>query len=360
MPSSAKTTPDKLFKRDLIKLGWVLGALAAAAAVFVVNPTLSSPTLLSIVFTLIVSPWVTALERRGIPRTASIALIFLITGLLMAVLGVWVVQNVASEWDSFRSKAPLYFAESVRRLQHLEGEWRRRLPLLEGQDLTRKLVAWGETFGRESLAGVPSIVGNILSWMFLVPVLTFFMLNDGLALKKRVFGLVPNRFFEPTFMVTSKIIHALSDYLRAKIVEAFLVGLMTTLGLYLVDSPYALLFGILAGITNIIPYLGPVLGAVPGLAVVWFDPTKSGLFWPVLAVYGIANLVDTVFIFPVLVAKLVNLHPLVLIAAVILGQQFGGLVGMLVSIPVASAIKVVFGELYATLYQPYGSRDIGR
>ncbi|MCC7440813.1 MAG: AI-2E family transporter [Bdellovibrionales bacterium] len=353
--SSEKTAQDRHLRRDLIKLSWVLGALAAAGAVFVANPTLSTPTLLSIVFTMILSPWVTSLERRGIPRAASIALIFAAVGAFLAVLGVWGAQTISAEWGSFREKAPLYFEESVKRVQSLEAEWKARLPLLEGQDLTSKLVAWGQGFGQGFLRAAPAVVGDLLAWMFLVPILTFFMLNDGLNLKKRLFSLVPNRFFEPTFMMTSKILSSVSDYIRAKLVEAFLVGLMTTAGLLLVGAPYALLFGVLAGVTNIIPYLGPILGAVPALAVVWFDPTKGHLLWQVLAVYGGANIMDTVFIFPVLVAKLVNLHPLVLIAAVIVGGQYGGLVGMLISIPIASAVKVVLSELHATLYH-YGPR----
>jgi putative permease len=81
------------------------------------------------------------------------------------------------------------------------------------------------------------------------------------------------------------------------------------------------------------------------------DSSNPGLVWSVLLVYGIANAVDMLVIFPVVVAKLVNLHPLLLIAVVAIGQRYYGLVGMLISVPVAAAIKVIVQQIYFTVYE---------
>jgi putative permease len=190
----------------------------------------------------------------------------------------------------------------------------------------------------------------------LVPPLTFVMLNEGRSLRQRFFQLVPNRFFESFFLVSHQITAAISDYLRAKLVEALLVGVMTTAGLLLIDAPYALVLGIVAGITNIIPYAGPVLGLVPALLAVLFDHSGQGLLWPVLIVYVVANVIDTVVIFPLVVAKLVNLHPFLLIAVVAIGQRYYGLVGMLVSTPIATACKVILTEIHTAIYEQRPSR----
>jgi putative permease len=152
-------------------------------------------------------------------------------------------------------------------------------------------------------------------------------------------------------MITTDIVNSISDYIRAKLIEAILVGTMVMVGLALVRAPYAVVLGVVAGVTNIVPYLGPILGAIPACLLVLFDQNQNTLVIPVLLVYVIANLIDTVVIFPLVVAKLVNLHPLILIAVVAVGQHYYGLVGMLISIPIATALKVVLLEIYMSVYE---------
>ena len=176
-------------------------------------------------------------------------------------------------------------------------------------------------------------------------------MSEGRKIRRGFFQLVPNRFFESVFIVTHGVGSALSDYLRAKLIEAFLVGLITAAGLSLIHAQYAIVLGFWAGVTNILPYIGPILGAVPGLAIAALDAHgNAGAIWASAMVYGSANMIDAMVIFPGVVAKLVKLPPLVLIASVILGQYYGGIVGMLVSIPIAAAIKVLLSELYVIIY----------
>jgi putative permease len=193
-------------------------------------------------------------------------------------------------------------------------------------------------------------MGQILSWIFIVPPLVFVLLNDGRAIRNHFFQLVPNRGFESFYLVTNKIKDGISDYIQAKIIEAILLGAAVTLGLSLIGAPYTLVLGLIAGITNIIPYLGPFLGALPGLFAITLIPHSNSMILAVGLVYLIANLLDTFLIFPLVVAKLVKLHPLLLICVVAVGEQYYGLVGMLISIPVATAIKVILQEVYITVY----------
>jgi putative permease len=258
---------------------------------------------------------------------------------------------VTSEWGSLQAKAPAYFNATVDKLRQYEAEWKAAYPVLEDFHPTDSLVAAGQHTGALFLKKSPELMGGLATLLFIAPFLTFVLLKDGRSIKKRVFELVPNRFFEASFMISSRIITSLSDYMQAKLAEAFLVGLLTGIGLAIIKAPYSFVLAIIAGITNIVPYLGPVFGLVPAVLVVAFDPTYSALVWPVIIVYAIANLIDNVVIFPVLVAKLVNLHPLILIVAVMVGGRYYGIVGMLVSIPIATAFKVVLQEIYSAVYE---------
>jgi putative permease len=351
-----KTLFDPQLRLDLTKLLFLAVALVGMAAIFVVNPALSTPTLLSVVISMILSPWVAALERRGVSRGLAISLIFAGIAVCLGCVAYWAAASFEQEWIAFKEKAPEHFRAAIAGLRGLEQGAKAKYPFLDSVHPTDSLLRWGQSTGSWFAENGAAMVASVLTWVLIVPPLTFVMLNDGRTIKQRFFHLVPNRFFESFFLVSNEITTAISDYLRAKLVEAFLVGLMTTLGLVAVKAPYALVLGIAAGLTNIIPYLGPLIGAAPALLVAFFGDPAHALLWPVTLVYVVANVIDTVVIFPVVVAKLVKLHPLLLIAVVAIGQQYYGLIGMLISIPIATACKVIISEIHSAIYEKRSAR----
>jgi putative permease len=347
---ATKKPPESRLKIDLIRLACLMLALAAPFLVLYFAPGLTTPVLISVACTLVLSPIVEALERRGLSRTGSILLVF--AGITAALAGgsVWLTQSIRSEWGTLEKKAPVYFYGAVDKLRTYEASLKEKYPALESLHPTDSLVAAGQKTGGLLVEHSPEIMGSLATCLFIVPFLTFVLLRDGRSIKKRIFELVPNRFFEASFMISSRIITSISDYIQAKLFEAMLVGLLVFMGLALVKAPYSLVLGIIAGVTNIAPYVGPIIGLVPAVLIVAFEPSYSNLFWPVIGVYTAANIIDNVLIFPVLVAKLVNLHPLILIIAVMIGGQYYGMLGMLVSIPVATALKVILQEVYSAVY----------
>jgi putative permease len=343
-------------KRDLIKLACLIFVAAGTLAIFTVTPALSSPALLSMVATTLLSPWVSALERRGHSRTLSITLIFALFGIIIFLFGLWGIRTGMAEWSSFKESAPDHFHRAIQKLKGIETHLKIQYPFLKTVQPTDRVLKWGEETGRWFVDHGPSLMGSFFTWIFIIPPLTFVLLNEGRTIRRGFFQLVPNRYFESFFLVTTDITNAISDYIRAKLVEAVLLGLMVMIGLAGVGSPYSIVLGIVAGITNIVPYLGPLLGAASGLFIAAFDQSHSGIIFPIILVYFVANLIDTVVIFPLVVAKLVNLHPLILIVVVIVGQHYYGLVGMLISVPIATALKVVLQEIYSAVYESRPSR----
>lgn len=339
-----------LNKRDGAQLAYAIALLLLLGGVFFFTPSLTTPTLLSYLFTLLLGPAISALERRGYPRAASIAVVYVLLAVVGTALTYLLMQYLGAEWSAFRQNFPSYYDSFVQRINGLEERLGARFSFLQGLNLAERLARFMQDTGAWFITHGATFAGNLLSWSLLVPIFTFFFLKDGRDIKMWFFQLVPNRFFESTFMVFSKIASSISDYLRAKIIEGSLVGLMTWLGLELVGAPYAVVFGIIAGVTNIVPYVGPILGSAPSLLVV-ATGDHSHLLIPVAVVNLVANVVDTLLIFPVIVAKLVNLSPLILLAAVIAGGNYYGFVGMLISIPIASAIKVIIQEMHYWLYE---------
>lgn len=347
---ATKKPPESRLKIDLTRLACLLFALAAPVLVLYFAPGLTTPALISVACSLVLSPVVEALERRGLSRTVAILIVFAGITTVLGGGSVWLTHSIRSEWGSLEQKAPAYFYASVEKLRGYETSLKERYPVLESLHPTDSLVEAGQKTGKLFLTHSPAIMGALATCLFIAPFLTFVLLRDGRSIRKRIFELVPNRFFEASFMISSRIITSISDYIQAKLVEALLVGLFVWLGLAMVKAPYSLVLGFIAGVTNIVPYLGPIFGLVPAVLIVAFEPSYASLFWPVIGVYTAANIIDNVLIFPVLVAKLVNLHPLILIVAVMIGGQYYGMIGMLVSIPVATALKVILQEIYSAVY----------
>jgi putative permease len=173
----------------------------------------------------------------------------------------------------------------------------------------------------------------------------------SLLLKKLLLSFTPNSIFERFYYVSYAFNRQLGNYFFAKFVEAFIVGAIITTGLYVIGVKYAFLLGFLAGLTNIVPYLGPILGAVPALL---FGTIEYGISSQTLGAIGllflIANIVDIFFVFPFLVSKIVNLHPMIVAISVIVGSHYMGITGMVISIPLVAAIKLIVTEIYNEIY----------
>jgi len=344
-----------LTKTDILKIFFVIVGITFGSFMLSRTGNLGTAFLLSFVFSILLSPWVSALERRGYKRGLALLIVFGVITAILGSLGYWAVSSLIDQWDAFSQSAPKYFDNTLHRLQDYEAELKTQYSVLRPLHTVKWLEALKKDTTQWFLSNGADVLGDLLTLLLLVPIVTIVMLKDGRGLRKRFYELVPNRFFETTFMVSHRISSSLGDYIRAKIIEAFLVGFITSIGLAAFHAPYALVLGVIASITNIIPYVGPVIGAVPGILMIAADPAHQHLLWPVVCVYLAANVIDTIVIFPLLVAKLVNLHPIILIAVVMVGQQYYGLIGMLISIPIATALKVIIQEIY---YFVYGNRSI--
>ncbi len=202
----------------------------------------------------------------------------------------------------------------------------------------------------EAILSAPNILASALEWVFIIPLFLFFMLKDLPDFKVKLLSLIPNTYFEKVYNLSYQFNRQLGDYILAKFIEASILGVIITSGLLILEIRFALLLGIVAGVTNVIPYLGPVIGTVPAILFVLAEYGGGTNLGAVTLLYLIANTIDIAIIFPILVSKIVDLHPVLVVASVIIGSQLLGTVGMIVSIPCAAAIKLIFQEIFDDVY----------
>jgi len=184
---------------------------------------------------------------------------------------------------------------------------------------------------------VSGIFGSIVSF-FIVLVITFYMVVEEDALKKIVWSLAPPKNQPYIMQLINRMQRQIGFWLRGQLILMFLIGFFTWVGLLFLMPEYALVLGLIAGLTEFIPYLGPMLGAIPAIFLAFTVSPFLALL--VLILYTIIQQIEGNILVPKIMQRAVGLNPVVSIAVLMAGLVLGGVVGGLLSIPVATALSV--------------------
>lgn len=185
---------------------------------------------------------------------------------------------------------------------------------------------------------------SIIVSIILIPFIVFFIMKDGRKFKKEFVSLVPNRYFEFSLYLLHKINIQVGNYLRGQVLDATIVGILATGALWLLGVKYFLIIGVFSGLANIIPYFGPITGATIAVIVSVLQTGDFHLATYVIVAFLIIKLFDDTIVLPMVMSKSVHISPLTVLLAIMIGGQLFGILGMLLSIPVAGFIKVIVHE----------------
>lgn len=214
-----------------------------------------------------------------------------------------------------------------------------------------QLIEFGQQSTKVVVAYLPKLLTSTLELSLLIPLFLYFILKDERSFRESFLKIVPNSFVERFYYLYYQFNTKFGDYIFAKFIEASIVGFIITIGLLIIDYPFPILLGLTAAITNILPYIGPIVGFVPALVIGLVDQSLAGVFPSMIFLYLIANIIDLAFVFPILVSKIVNLHPVIVVASVLIGSQFAGVAGMIISIPLAAFLQMLVQEIYYEIYK---------
>ena len=196
-----------------------------------------------------------------------------------------------------------------------------------------------------------TVLGDLLSTWLIAPLVFFFLLRDTGEIKRGLLTLVPNRLFEPVLDILADLDRAVGDYLRGVSLSCSLLGLTIMLFLALIGVPlrWAFAIGVLAAVTNVVPFLGSMVALLAGLAYAFFGEefhpvlpiveTESFAIW-VIVVVALAELTKNAVYEPLVLGGAVQLHPLVIIIGFVGGTLMFGLVGAILAIPVITVFTV--------------------
>ncbi len=338
-------------KEQRIRLFSVIGILIFIIVVLSLNKEILVSFMLAFVLTYLFDPVVTYLERLGLSRTQAIALPFVFILSIAALSSYIFTPALAEQFASLQQNLPQYISGIKSLLSRWESSLNNLFFNLYTVRVSERLQTYLETSLASVMQSIPAIASTVVTTFLLAPIFAFFMLQDGRGILKKLLAMVPNNFFETALNLTNQINEQLGDFIRAKILESLFVSTVVGVGLYLLHFPYAIFLALIAGVTNLIPYVGPIIGAIPAFLLAAINPELNSEIILVSGIYFLAQLVDLIFIIPVVVARTVNLHPVTVLVVIILGAKVMGILGMLIAIPVASVLKLTFKTVFNHLVQ---------
>lgn len=316
-----------------------------------------TPFVVSIGMAYVIAPLVAWLAARRVPRGLAIALVVLpligVVTMVVLISGPQLVdqaQAMVTRLPGFAQRTVEWlagFGDRLATLPFLNREQRNWLNRLDAEKLGVILQGWAQIL-LHNLAnvglGVLSHIGNILGFLafvVVVPVVTFYLLLDWTKFTAAIEGLIPSAQRAPVMAFVQEYDHALGRYIRGQLIEATLVGTLTTVSFLILGVPSALLLGVIAGVFNLIPFVGFTASIIPALVVALTMDDPAGGLIRVVGTFAAIQFLDGNITGPRIVGNSVGLHPIWIMIALTLSGALFGFLGLLIAIPLAVLTKMV-------------------
>jgi len=317
----------------LLKAGTVLKLLAVA-----------------LLLALALSPLVDRMERRRIPRGLALVLMLVLLLAVIAGISLLLIPQLAEQVTMFINNLPDYWAA----LQDRTAAWLARFPYLEQAyqrvDLAGALSARAQ--------GLLAAAGNVASWvaatvtsLVLVAFATVFMLANPRPLLEGALAAIPDRYQEQVRAVASQSAAKLRAWVQGILILSAVIGIASGVGLTLLGVPYAVLFGLLAAVLEVVPTLGPVLAAIPPVLVALIAISPLTALYTALLFVGVQQ-VESAVLSPLVMSKKLEMHPLSALVALLVMGSLLGIFGAVIALPVLAVLKVVYDTVYLPLIHP--------
>jgi predicted PurR-regulated permease PerM len=342
-------------------IGVIVLAYLVLRLLVYVNPVVP-PLLLAVVVVYLLNPVVTALERRGVPRVAGAGVVYVLFICLVALAVNLLVPVVTRQVTQVVDHFPSYVADTQALVRRVAARFGAEPNFRLDAGQVREWLAAGDNRQAVTryITGLRSFTTSLLGGLVILvigPIMAFYLLVDLPRLQRGAMALIPPGRRDEIRGLMERIGQAVGGFFRGQLLVALFVGVASSLGLWAVRLPFWLLVGIVAGVFNLVPLIGPFIagGLAVIIALVGGEPLKA--LWAALVLLAVQQ-VDNHLISPNVMSRTVQLHPVVVMLALLVGASFAGLFGMLVIVPLVAVAKIVFLFLWSR-YVDYGDELAG-
>jgi predicted PurR-regulated permease PerM len=293
------------------------------------------------------APLVSRGEERGLPRPLAVICVYLVLAVILVVSGALFSRPFVVQATLLVENMPRYVTILQEQLAELD-RW------LEGYGMGGTIVALQAELGRYVTSGGSLLLGDLIHFFtqvassafdtILVLVVSFYLLLDGPRLRQRSLAVVPNEHRAKVEFVEDALARVLGGYLRGQLIMALTLAVVVGVTMQAIGMPYAVVLGVLAGLFELVPMFGPILSALPALAVALFQPFPMVLW--VLGIFVLIQQIESNVLAPRITGHAVGLHPLGAIFALLAGLELEGPLGAVFAVPVAGFLWALASTLY--------------
>jgi predicted PurR-regulated permease PerM len=292
---------------------------------------------IAMILAILIDPLADWFEKRKIPRILAVLLVYVILISLVSLIVVLIIPPLTTQFQQLTEKIPTYW-EKVKTLGSEEF-----LANYDLEALQKGFKSVEEGLTRGIFTGIGGIFGGIVSF-FLVLVLTLYMVVEEKEMKGFAKLLVPAQYQPYLFQMAGRIKEKMGAWLKGQLILCLIIGFGVFIGLTLLGVEYALVLGLIAGLLEMIPYVGPWTAAALAIFIALGQSPALALL--VLIYFVILQQLENNLLVPKVMQKAVGLNPIISILAILTGAKLAGFIGVLFAIPVASALSILLSDFF--------------
>ncbi len=338
----AVSSSGRILKKVLLAAAGVL-----AVVLFYLLIDLLIILAVSILLAFILQPVVLLIEQRGIKRSISTSVVFIVFGFLIYFsMSIFIPAFVFQLNELIQS---LRYYSLHEQIIAIETEIQKYLPVFSPGELSSKIekfISEQIINSFDQISTVLSSIVSVIAILVIVPFITFFILKDSRTITKSILHIMPNKYFEMSYWIIKKVSVQLGRFVRGWIFDAAFVGVTLGFGFYIIGLENSLPLGVISGLGHLVPYFGPIIGGIPAaiISIIQFGDLSQIPY--IIMLVTIVYTLDNGIVQPYVFSKSVDMHPIVIILLIIGGSQLFGIIGMLLAVPAATVIKTAVKEFY--------------
>ncbi|MFP7735556.1 AI-2E family transporter [Priestia aryabhattai] len=330
---------------SLSKIGFILIPIS----IFI--KTIALPIILAGICFYLFNPLVDFLERKGVKRIISILVLYIVIIGALAIIISSVIPPLKDQVQRLINNIP----ELTHDVQHAVTNLSNNRYVEQGlqsantdldklsKDASKHLSKYVSGFSTGVVNFVGTITEIILS-VAVLPFILFYLLKDGKNLPNYIVKLLPNRSRSEAKFILADMNHALSAYIRGQIFVAICIGVLLFIGYLIIGLDYALLLAIIAMVTNVVPYLGPIIAIIPAIIIAFI--TSPFMLVKLAIVWAVVQLLEGKVISPQIMGRSLDIHPITVIFVILTAGNLFGIVGIILAVPGYAVLKVIITHIY--------------
>lgn len=321
----------------------LISLLISLFAIIIILGKPLAPFLSSVVLAYLLESVVLRLEHLKIPRIISVLIVFLVFVAILMFLIFWVIPVLINQISQLVQDLPAYLSKGLEFVRKLPETYPNLISEEQATSLTTTITNELTQFGQGMVAKTLTSVFSVISigvFLILTPILVFFMLKDKSQIMLWFSRFTP-KDSNLTMSIWSEVDEQLGNYVKGKVMEIFIVGLVTYIVFILFNLEYSILLATLTGFSVLVPYIGAALVTIPIALVAFFQFGWGPDFAWIMVSYGIIQLLDGNVLVPWLFSEVNNLHPVAIIVAVLFFGGIWGFWGVFFAIPLATVVNAI-------------------